>query len=59
MLLRQRSRGVIAGSVGTTAFNLAVLGVCFRAFSGSPPNGVLALGYLIGQLGGNPRSPAG
>jgi uncharacterized membrane protein YbhN (UPF0104 family) len=59
MLLRQRSLGVIAGSVGTTAFDLAVLGVCFRAFGGSPPIGVLALGYLIGQLGGNLPLPGG
>jgi hypothetical protein len=59
MLLRQRSLRVIAGSVGTTAFDLAVLGVCFRAIGGSAPNGVLVLGYLIGQLGGNLRSPAG
>jgi hypothetical protein len=36
MLLRQRPLGVIAGALGTTAFDLAVLGVCFRAFGGSP-----------------------
>lgn len=59
MLLRRRSLGVIAGSLGTTAFDLAVLGVCFRAFGGSPPIGVLALGYLIGQLGGNLPLPGG
>ncbi|HEY3728184.1 MAG TPA: lysylphosphatidylglycerol synthase transmembrane domain-containing protein [Solirubrobacteraceae bacterium] len=59
MLLRQRSLGVIAGSLGTAAFDLAVLGACFRAFGGSPPIGVLVLGYLIGQLGGNLPLPAG
>jgi uncharacterized protein (TIRG00374 family) len=59
VLLRQRSLGVIAGSVGTVAFDLAVLGVCFRAFGGSPPIGVLVLGYLIGQLGGNLPIPGG
>ena len=59
MLLRQRSLGVIAGSVGTMAFDLAVLGVCFRAFGGSSPIGVLVLGYLIGQLGGNLPLPGG
>ena len=58
MLLRQRSLGVTAGSLGTTAFDVAVLGVCFRAFGGSPPIGVLVLGYLIGQLGGNLPIPA-
>jgi uncharacterized membrane protein YbhN (UPF0104 family) len=59
MLLRRRSLGVIAGSVGTMAFDLAVLGVCFRAFGASPPIGVLVLGYLIGQLGGNLPLPGG
>src|SRR5581483_228401 len=58
-LLRRRSLGVMAGSVGVTAFDLAVLGVCFRAFGGSPPIGVLVLGYLIGQLGGNLPLPGG
>lgn len=59
MLLRQRSLSVIAGSLGTVAFDLAVLGACFRAFGGSPPVGVLVLGYLIGQLGGNLPIPGG
>jgi uncharacterized protein (TIRG00374 family) len=59
MLLRQRSLGVIGGSLGTVAFDLAVLGVSFRAFGGSPPIGVLVLGYLIGQLGGNLPIPGG
>jgi hypothetical protein len=43
MLLRRRSLAVIAGSAGTTAFNLAVLGVRLRAIGGSPPIGVLVL----------------
>lgn len=59
MLLRQRSLGVIAGSLGTMAFDLAVLGACFRAFGASPALGVLVLGYLIGQLGGNLPVPGG
>lgn len=59
MLLRRRSLGVIVGSVGTMAFDLAVLGVCFRAFGASPALGVLVLGYLIGQLGGNLPIPGG
>ena len=33
--------------------------MCFRAFGGSPPIGVLVLGYLIGQLGGNLPLPGG
>jgi uncharacterized membrane protein YbhN (UPF0104 family) len=59
VLLRRRSPGVLLGSFGTMAFDLAVLGVCFRAFGYSPPTGVLALGYLIGQLGGNIPVPGG
>ncbi len=58
-LLRRRSIGVIAGSLGTMVFDLAVLGVCFRAFGASPTLGVLVLGYLIGQLGGNLPVPGG
>jgi uncharacterized protein (TIRG00374 family) len=58
-LLRARSVGVLVGSIGTMAFDLAVLGVCFKAFGYAPPVGVLALGYLIGQLGGNVPLPAG
>jgi uncharacterized membrane protein YbhN (UPF0104 family) len=58
-LLRRRSLGVLIGSVGTVTFDLAVLGVCFLAFGYSPPIGVLALGYLIGQLGGNIPVPGG
>ena len=58
-LLRQRSLGVLVGSIGTVTFDLAMLGVCFLAFGYSPPIGVLALGYLIGQLGGNIPVPGG
>ncbi len=59
LLLRQRSFGVLAGSLGTMAFDLAVLGACFRALGYSPALGVLVLGYLIGQLGGNLPLPGG
>jgi uncharacterized membrane protein YbhN (UPF0104 family) len=59
LLLRQRSIGVLIGSVGVMAFDMAVLGVCFRAFGYSPAIGVLVFGYLIGQLGGNLPVPGG
>ena len=59
VLLRRRSPAVLLGSFGTMAFDLAVLGVAFRAFGYAPPVGVLALGYLIGQLGGNIPVPGG
>jgi uncharacterized protein (TIRG00374 family) len=57
-----RGRGsfpVLAGSIGTMAFDLATLGACFRAFGAKPAIGVLVLGYLIGQLGGNLPVPGG
>jgi uncharacterized membrane protein YbhN (UPF0104 family) len=59
LLLRRRSPGVLFGAFGTMAFDMAVLGVCFRAFGQSPPLGVLVLGYLLGQLGGNLPTPGG
>ena len=59
LLLRRRSPGVLIGSFGTTAFDLAVLGAAFRAIGVSPPIGVLVLGYLIGMLGGNVPVPGG
>ena len=58
-LLRQRSVGVLVGSVGTMVFDLTVLGVCFKALGYSPAVGMLVLGYLIGQLGGNLPIPGG
>jgi uncharacterized membrane protein YbhN (UPF0104 family) len=59
-LLRGRGAGaVLSGSIGTMAFDLATLGMCFRAFGAHPAIGVLVLGYLIGQLGGNLPLPGG
>ena len=40
-------------------FDIAVLGACFAAFGYSPAIGVLVIGYLIGQLGGNIPVPGG
>jgi len=59
LLLRQRSLGVIGGALGYMAFDIAVLGVCFRAFGASPSFGVLVVAYLIGQLGGLLPLPGG
>jgi uncharacterized membrane protein YbhN (UPF0104 family) len=59
LLVRRRSPGVLLGSFGTTAFDLAVLGATFKAIGASPPIGVLVLGYLIGMLGGNVPIPGG
>jgi len=59
LLLRRGSLGVLLGSLGTLAFDMAVLAVCFVAFGHAPALGVLVLGYLIGQLGGNLPTPGG
>jgi uncharacterized membrane protein YbhN (UPF0104 family) len=58
-LLPRRPIGVLVGSLGTLVFDVAVLGVCFNAFGYSPAIATLALGYLIGQLGGNIPVPGG
>lgn len=59
LMLRQRPGSILVGSVGVLAFDLAVLGVCFKAFGYSPSIGVVVVGYLIGQLGGNVPIPGG
>jgi uncharacterized protein (TIRG00374 family) len=58
-MLRRRPAPILLGSFGVMAFDLAVLGVCFKAFGYSPAIGILVLGYLIGQLGGNIPVPGG
>jgi uncharacterized membrane protein YbhN (UPF0104 family) len=58
-LLRQRPIPVLVGALGTVAFDLAVLGAAFGAMGAAPALGVLVLGYLIGQLGGNLPVPGG
>jgi uncharacterized membrane protein YbhN (UPF0104 family) len=59
LMLRERPVGVLVGSFGVMGFDLAVLGFCFRALHYSPSVGVLVVGYLIGQLGGNVPIPGG
>jgi uncharacterized membrane protein YbhN (UPF0104 family) len=58
-LLRERPVSILVGSFGLTAFDLATLGFAFRAFHYAPSVGMLAIGYLIGQLGGNIPLPGG
>jgi uncharacterized membrane protein YbhN (UPF0104 family) len=58
-LLRKGDVGVIAGSLGYMAFDIAVLGVSFRAFGHAPSVGVLVVAYIIGQLGGLVPIPGG
>ncbi len=58
-LLRKGDVGVIAGSLGYMAFDIAVLGVSFRAFGHPPSLGILVIAYIIGQLGGLLPIPGG
>jgi uncharacterized membrane protein YbhN (UPF0104 family) len=58
-LLRTRSAGTLIGSFGYMGFDIAVLGLCYRAFGYTPPFAVLVFAYLIGQLGGLLPLPGG
>ncbi|HEY6397991.1 MAG TPA: lysylphosphatidylglycerol synthase domain-containing protein [Solirubrobacteraceae bacterium] len=58
-LLRRGNVGVIGGSLGYMAFDIAVLGVSFRAFGHAPSLGILVVAYIIGQLGGLLPIPGG
>jgi uncharacterized membrane protein YbhN (UPF0104 family) len=59
-LLRRRDPKLLLGAAGYMLFDVAVLGVCFKAFGDSvPPGGVLLLAYLLGQLGGLIPIPGG
>ena len=59
ILVRRQPAGVLGGAIGTMVFDLAVLAAAFKALGHSPSVGVLVLGYLIGQLGGNIPVPGG
>ena len=58
-LLRTRDLGVLLGSLGYMGFDIAVLGVSFRAFGHSPSLGILVVAYIIGQLGALVPKPGG
>ncbi len=57
-LIRQRRIGLL-GAVVYWAFDIAVLGVCFRAFGGVLPIAVLVMGYFLGTLGSLLPLPGG
>jgi uncharacterized membrane protein YbhN (UPF0104 family) len=59
VLVRRRPVGVLGGSLGYMAFDIAALGFCFEGLGHSPGFGVLVFGYLIGQLGGLLPLPGG
>ncbi|MDQ4048505.1 MAG: flippase-like domain-containing protein [Actinomycetota bacterium] len=58
-LVRSGSPLVIAGAIGYMALDLAALAAAFAAVGSPPPLGVLALAYVIGQLGGLIPLPGG
>jgi len=58
-LLVRRPGAVLTGSLGYMAFDIAVLGVCYRAIGNSPGIGVLVVAYIVGQLGGLLPVPGG
>jgi uncharacterized membrane protein YbhN (UPF0104 family) len=59
LLLREKPIPVLVGSFGVMGLDLVVLGFCFKAFGYVPAVGMLVVGYLIGQLGGNIPIPGG
>ena len=50
---------ILAGAIGFMAFDLLALGAAFAALGALPPVGVLALAYVLGQLGGLIPLPGG
>jgi uncharacterized protein (TIRG00374 family) len=58
-LLRHHSFGVVVGSLGYMAFDIAALGAAFAATSTVPTFATLVLAYLIGQLGNLIPLPGG
>jgi uncharacterized protein (TIRG00374 family) len=57
-LVRDRRLGLL-GAVAYWGFDIAVLGVCFRAFGQGVPVAVLVMGYFLGTLGSLLPLPGG
>ena len=59
-LLRARDATILLGASAYLLFDVAMLGVCFKAFGNDvPPAGVLLVAYLVGQLGSLIPIPGG
>jgi uncharacterized membrane protein YbhN (UPF0104 family) len=58
-LLRHPAWRLLAGAIGYWAFDNAVLWATFKAVGADVPLTVIAMGYLIGQLGGALPLPGG
>jgi uncharacterized protein (TIRG00374 family) len=57
-LMRERRVGLL-GAVGYWGFDIAVLGVSFKAFGATMPVAVLIMGYFLGTLGSLLPLPGG
>lgn len=57
-LVRERRVGLL-GAVGYWGFDIAVLGVSFKAFGATVPVAVLVMGYFLGTLGSLLPLPGG
>ena len=59
-VLRSRDPAILIGAAAYLLFDVAMLGVCFKAFGNDvPPAGVLLVAYLVGQLGSLIPIPGG
>jgi uncharacterized membrane protein YbhN (UPF0104 family) len=58
-LARSGNPLILAGAIGFMACDLLALGAAFAAVGALPPLGVLALAYVLGQLGGLIPLPGG
>lgn len=59
LLVRTGSPLILAGAIGFMALDVAALGAAFAAIGAPPAVGVLALAYVLGQLGGLVPLPGG
>jgi uncharacterized membrane protein YbhN (UPF0104 family) len=57
-LVRERRVGLL-GAVAYWGFDIAVLGLCFKAFGSGVPVAVLVMGYFLGTLGSLLPLPGG
>ncbi len=58
-LLREGNAWLIGGILAYLVFDVMILWATFRAFGASPPLAILAMAYLIGELGGLIPVPGG
>jgi uncharacterized membrane protein YbhN (UPF0104 family) len=58
-LLREANMILFLGLIAYLVFDIGLLWATFRAIGPAPPIGILAMGYLIGELGGLLPIPGG